>query len=324
MPEVSILMPVKNAASYLRQAVQSVLDQSGVELELIVIEDGSTDGSEDIVASLEDARIRVLWNSRNGIAGALNLGLEHARGDFVARCDADDVWAAGRLAKQVSWLKAHSDFGAICGGYAALDARGDFSVPLQVEGEADEITEELRNGVLRTSLCTFLVRTDVARRTGGFRSFFVTAEDIDFQLRLGEVTRVWYDPALTYFYRVHDASITHRQANDLREFYEKTALEFQRQRKESGADDLERGCPPSPPEPVTRESSSAKAQLLGYLIGNSWALFDRGELVASWRSAWRACRMSPRTVAPWRNLAVLSWKILRRSVGVGRGTFSGR
>lgn len=314
MPEVSVLMPVKNAASFVRQAVESVLQQSGVELELVVIEDGSTDGSEEILASLEDPRIRLLSGNRKGIAEALNLGLEAAEGAFVARCDADDIWAAGRLMRQVLWLREHREFGAISGSYAALDARGDISVPLQAEAEEAEITDELRSGILRTSLCTFLIRTDIARRMGGFRSYFVTAEDIDFQLRLGETTRVWYDPALTYFYRLHEASITHRQAQALREFYEKTAIAFQRQRKERGADALELGCPPAPPEPTVREPSSAVAQLRGYLIGNSWALFARGELAASWRSAWRACRVSPLSVASWRNLTVLSWKILRRFI----------
>ena len=100
MPLVSVVIPMKNAEPYVREAVESVLKQEGVELEVIVVEDGSTDQSEAVVRSIDDPRIRIIPGPQKGIAAAFNAGLTEAKGEFVARCDADDVFPPGRLA----WL----------------------------------------------------------------------------------------------------------------------------------------------------------------------------------------------------------------------------
>ncbi len=315
MPDVSVLMPIRNAQAYVRQAVESVLSQTGVTLELLVIDDGSSDRSLEIVTAIRDDRIRILSNPGSGISAALNFGLDQALGKYFARCDADDLYPQGRLRHQYGWLTSHPEFSGICGALAAIDPRAELRVDLMRRADSgEEITEELRNGITRTSLCTFLCDVECARRMGGFREFFVTAEDIDFQLRLGETGRVWFDPQTVYFYRVHGASVTHQQAEVLRDFYENTAREFQRQRRLHGSDDLQRNCPPSPPTHVVSKPSSAKAQFCSYLVGGTWEAYEAGKTCEAFRLAVSACKVQPFVLQPWRNLMVLLSKFLLRSL----------
>jgi teichuronic acid biosynthesis glycosyltransferase TuaG len=100
-PLVSVIMPVHNGESYIDEAIESVLSQHGVALELIVIDDGSTDSTRSIVSAIDDPRIRLLSLDRGGVSRARNAGIAAARGEWIAFCDSDDVWLPGRLARQM-------------------------------------------------------------------------------------------------------------------------------------------------------------------------------------------------------------------------------
>ena len=113
-------MPVRNAARYVRSALSSVLSQRGVDLEVIVIDDGSTDGSADLVRRLGDRRVRVVAGPCGGISVALNRGLEVATAEFVARCDADDLYPEDRLHRQATFLATNPEFAAVAGCYSTI------------------------------------------------------------------------------------------------------------------------------------------------------------------------------------------------------------
>lgn len=107
-PVVSVVMPVLNGGPFLRLAIESVRAQTLPALELLIVDDGSTDGSLDVALSFGDPRIQVIRNERRaGLAAALNVGLRRANGEFVARLDADDVARADRLERQVAFLRQH-------------------------------------------------------------------------------------------------------------------------------------------------------------------------------------------------------------------------
>jgi len=109
MPEplVTVVMPVYNAGSYLRQAVLSIVGQTYGDWELLVIDDASTDGAVETIAHIADARIRVVANARNlGLAATLNVGIDLARGEFIARMDQDDISYPERLERQLALLRA--------------------------------------------------------------------------------------------------------------------------------------------------------------------------------------------------------------------------
>src|SRR3954471_10442870 len=91
MPLISVIIPMKNAEAYVRAATESVLAQRDVELETIVVDDGSSDRSADVVRGIGDPRVRVVPGPQKGISAAFNAGLSVAKGEFLARCDADDL-----------------------------------------------------------------------------------------------------------------------------------------------------------------------------------------------------------------------------------------
>lgn len=120
LPSVTVLMPVYNAAPYLAEAIQSVLQQTFTDFEFLIIDDGSTDESVVVIQKFHDSRIRLIHNDINqGLVAALNKGLGFAQGEYVARMDADDVCLPERLALQVAFMEAHREIG-ICGTWVEV------------------------------------------------------------------------------------------------------------------------------------------------------------------------------------------------------------
>jgi hypothetical protein len=173
---------------------------------------------------------------------------------------------------------------------------------------AELISHELKNGIGRTHLCTFLVRMKHLRELNGFRSYFIGTEDADFQLRLGEVCNVWYEPRLCYHYRLHGSSITHTQPSAERQFLEKMAREFQKQRLATGQDDLQRGNPPPVPEGLSAEVKATNVQIQAILLGAAWKEHRAGRRLNAIRTGLRACLKSPGNISAWRSLAALALK----------------
>jgi glycosyltransferase involved in cell wall biosynthesis len=304
---------MRNAEAYIAATLRSLLGQDGLEPEqdeVLIIDDGSTDRSRAIVAGVSGempACVRVIDGPQQGISAAMNAAVAAARGELVCRCDADDLYPPGRLQRQLRWLEAHPQFGAVCGGFATITSRGRHIADFACGDTEQEITEELRSGKTRTHLCTFLARAEMVRKAGGFRPWFVTAEDIDLQLRLGEVCRVGFEPAGAYLYRLHDASITHQQADARRVFYEASARRFSEQRRAGGVDDLECGSPPSPPaaDASTAAARSSAQQAQAVLIGASWRHHKDGRRVRAVVTGLRACLTRPGSFGAWKNVCAL-------------------
>jgi glycosyltransferase involved in cell wall biosynthesis len=283
-PQFSILMPVSTQRQYLTAASQSVLAQTAGDLELIVIDDaGNAPECARLSGEGRDPRVRVISNTISpGPAEALNCGLQASRGKVICLCDADDIYPPDHLQRHADLLAAHPEIAAVAGGMETLTSRGGTIAWLHRDAQAGEITEELRTGVTRTSFCTYATRREAMLAIAPFRRYFLTSYDIDFQLRFGDQFRVWFDPAISYRWRLHDNSVTHTQANNQREFFEKTAREFQKQRKTTGQDDLQRGRPPQPPapnKPVGADAHSLKSadQTQQMLLGASWRHHQSGE-----------------------------------------------
>ena len=124
-PLVSVLLAVSNGERYLRAAIESTLRQTISDLELIVVDDGSTDGTSDVLVAVEDARLRVLRNAeQQGLAASLNRGLDEARGRYVARLDADDIAFPRRLERQLKRMVSGSSIAALGSAVLELDASG--------------------------------------------------------------------------------------------------------------------------------------------------------------------------------------------------------
>jgi glycosyltransferase involved in cell wall biosynthesis len=124
-PLISVVMPVYNAAQYLREAIDSILNQTFRDFEFIIINDGSTDRSLEIIQSYNDDRIRLINQKNTGLAKALNNGIAIAKSDFIARMDADDISIPERLTSQFSFLESNVDVVAVGSNAEVIDKEGN-------------------------------------------------------------------------------------------------------------------------------------------------------------------------------------------------------
>jgi hypothetical protein len=201
-------MPVYNAAAYVGNAVRSVLAQAFTDFELLVIDDGSADASAEVVQSFSDPRIRFVRNERNlGLTPTLNRGLSLARGELVARQDADDISEPDRLARQVAFLDAHADIALVGSWYRKIDADGRITA----ERRLPVRDAELRWAML--SYCPIVHSTATFRRyavmaLGGYDERFAYAQDFDLWSRVARHHRMANVPESLVRYRVLPTSLT--------------------------------------------------------------------------------------------------------------------
>jgi len=302
---VSIIVPMRNAERYVSDALASILRERQTPIEVIVVNDRSTDASLDQVLRFSDDRIRVIEGPGRGVAAALNAGLAEARGAIIMRCDADDLYPETRIGHQVAWLRSNPGYAAVCGSFSTIDDDGHLVSDFDCGVEPLEITRELSGGKVRTSLCTFAIRAEAMVRVGGYREYFELASDIDFQLRLCEVGRIGFVPELFYFWRLHESSMTHRQSV-LGDFFERTAHDFQKQRQTSGLDDLQREHPPIKPRAVPTRKNSARAHIQGTLLGRAWREHDAGQKGKALATGLRALTVNPSDIRVWKSVLALA------------------
>ena len=175
MKKVSVIVPVRNGVKTLRNALGSVL-VSPIISEVVVVDDGSTDGSAESALALDDPRIRIIPGPCIGISGAINAGFQAAQFDYVLRCDADDQILASSLEHKVSILEADSSCVAVSGGFASMTSRGAYIAALASDGDLRDVTELLRTGHTITHFGTWLTRRTALMAIGGARDWFVSAE----------------------------------------------------------------------------------------------------------------------------------------------------
>lgn len=288
---VSVIIPVKNIEKFIIAAINSVLQQSYQNLEVICVDDGCTDKTVELIEGLNDERIRVIPNQGQKPADARNTAFKIIRGEFVVYADGDDIVEPSRFEKQISFLNEHPEFGAVCGEFQMMTPEGD-AVPSASQGfEACEVTNEIKNGTRSISLCSFLTRSKLVGQLT-HRNWFKTSSDLDFQFRMAEIGRIWFVPGTTFYYRLHATSNTHSQANNIREFYEATARAFILQRKEKGTDDLAEGNPPPIPESDNVQHNS-EIHLSNIFMGNAWRLRREGKYFKAIASGFKSLKRDP-------------------------------
>lgn len=147
-PQVSVIIPVRNGLAFIDEAIASALSQSFQDVEIVVIDDGSTDGDYDALSNT-DPRIRVLHLAGRGVS-ARNHGMQVARGELIAFLDADDVWFPGKLAAQVRYMETHPEVGVVFGGFLkwAAGPDGTFAPAAELMTDCSALTraEPARSG----------------------------------------------------------------------------------------------------------------------------------------------------------------------------------
>jgi glycosyltransferase involved in cell wall biosynthesis len=210
-PQVSVLLPVRNGRPWLGTALASIFGQTLGNFELIVLEDGSTDGTPELLTVLHDPRLRIIDTGGVGIARALNIGLAAARGLYVGRHDADDESLPTRLARQVAVLDARPDIDVVASVAEYIDASGqavDNTWVRAVRRQHDAaLSPEALAELMPLTCCithgSIVARSDVLRSVGGYRPDMVPAEDYDLWLRLLPHHRFLKLEQRLYRYRLH-------------------------------------------------------------------------------------------------------------------------
>ena len=207
MPAVSVVLPVRNGAATLAQALTSILAQTFTDFELIAIDDGSTDATSPILAATRDPRLRILTQPATGLVPALNRGVTEARAPLIARMDADDIAKPERLARQVQAMAAHPTAAVIGTAIEIIDSSGRI-----LRTESRPHSAGAISAALAQANCiahpTVMMRRAAAREAGLYRPAFLQAEDYDLWLRIAERHDLLNlaEPLLQY--RDHAAQLT--------------------------------------------------------------------------------------------------------------------
>jgi glycosyltransferase involved in cell wall biosynthesis len=208
-PRLCVIMPAYQAAAYIGEAIASILAQSHAQFELLVVDDGSTDGTADIVAATDDPRIRLVRLEHNvGVSAARSLGLTMTTSEYVAWQDSDDISAPRRLERQMAFLDEHRDV-VIVGGFLRFFGRGSGSVRRYAPDD-----ETLRARIFRYSPVAqpaAMVRRSAVEAVGGYHTEHEVAADLDMAFRLGAVGTFANLQEVVLDYRESDASLTIRR-----------------------------------------------------------------------------------------------------------------
>lgn len=211
-PAISVVMPVYNSAKYLPLAIESILNQTYSDFEFIIIDDGSTDASWDIIRgyATKDKRIKIKKNVSNlGICRTLNEGLSQAKSDFIARMDSDDWSYPDRFGKQLAFMKSHPKV-VICGGGIEVC---DSNLKVKNSRYYPASDKKIREKILRINPFAHpavLFRADAFHKTGGYNPDLSGVEDYDLYFRIGKYGKFANVAEKVLKLRTHPDSVSSR------------------------------------------------------------------------------------------------------------------
>ena len=192
-PLVSVVIPVFNGAPFIEKAVASVRGQRIRNVEMIVVDDGSTDGTQAILASLQREGLRWYQQAHGGPARSRNRGIEAAHGEYIALLDCDDVWLTDKLDVQLSVMQARPEVGVVHTDYEVVDDSGKVLERVHA-GRSDEPLVQAFAGGHAALPSTLLIRRHVLRNVGALNADLYGSEDSDLTIRLYEITQfAWID-----------------------------------------------------------------------------------------------------------------------------------
>ena len=225
-PQVSVIIPAYNAEKYIAEAISSILSQTYKNIEVVIIDDASTDGTLKIIQQyqLKDERIRLYSNKKNmGIGANRARGIKLAKGEYICWQDADDISLPNRIASQVSYLQGHSDIGVVGGFMQFFDETGD-----GVVRRYDENDSALRSKIFRYNPIAqpaSMFRAEVYRNVGSYNLEYVVSEDLEMLFRAGIKYHFANVQEVVLKYRQTTNSLTRSNLHNM----EKAALSLRRQ-----------------------------------------------------------------------------------------------
>lgn len=207
-PVVSVIIPTYNRADLIFEAINSVLGQDYSALDLIVVDDGSTDNTAELLKPfVESGQLRYFSQANSGQATARNLGLTQARGAFICFLDSDNLWEPGKLSAQVSYLEQHPDVDIVYGDVITIDAQGSETSRSNMARFSGQIFRQMLHDNC-VSMNTTMTRRRWFDEMGGFDTSFRVADDYELWLRFSAKATYAYLPNYFARYRVFPNQIS--------------------------------------------------------------------------------------------------------------------
>lgn len=294
-PAISVLMPVFNGDRHLRWAVESILGQTWRDFEFVVIDDGSTDSSLEILKSYAkaDSRLRVTTRPNQGLVRTLTELLGLARAPLVARMDADDIAMPTRLAKQVALMHERPEVVLVGCSYFSIDEHNRLIEVVDKPVDDPTLQQQAESGFTPIAHPCAVFRRDLALQLGGYSIAHEYCEDLDLWLRLGEYGKLASIPEYLMMYRAHGGSISSK-FQDLQLARMRQACQAAWQRRGiQGTFGLSSHWRPGP----TRRERAA------HLVMTGWKSWDKGNWITPLHYAWRAISANPCSASAWKLLA---------------------
>jgi glycosyltransferase involved in cell wall biosynthesis len=308
-PQVSVVMPVYNGQRWLRQAVESILAQTLSDLEFIVVDDGSTDGSADTVQSYADPRIRLIRQANQGEVTARNNGTLAACGDYVTFLDADDLAEPQRLAVQRRFLVRHPEVAAAGCSVRVIDERGRPIFLQRAPTGVERCRRRLFAGRFYSYGACLMMRREGYLAAGMQRPYFRSQCDVDLMLRLAERRAIDNVPDVLYRYRINMSGLS--QADPWQgPYYGEVAFQLHHERVATGTDRLQRGewVAPYAREPRRNVRPATLRRVLYHLhLSEAQLLLECGGVWSALRHLARASALEP--FRP--STARACWRLLR-------------
>jgi glycosyltransferase involved in cell wall biosynthesis len=224
LARVSVIIPVYNGEKYITSTIQSVLQQSYANWELVIVNDGSTDRTPELCRSFMRKNVKIIDQPNRGLSEARNVGIRHSKGEYIAFLDADDIWLPAKLEKQVSFLDSHPLVGLVFCGSRLMDEEGKHLGIKQIfkAGNIKPADIFLLNPIKNGSVPMLRRKTledirSAAQMTNEnirifyyFDPFLSAAEDIDCWLRIALETewQIWGIPDYTVYYRINQTGLS--------------------------------------------------------------------------------------------------------------------
>ena len=283
-------MPAYNSARYLRESVTSLLNQTFEDFELIIIDDGSTDDTLALLRELtkSDCRVRIVTQANRGIANSCNAALSLARGEFVARMDADDVSLPERFEKHVAYMREHPDCAVVGSRVMLIDPFGSPLHSPHHDVDHDKILAGLMAGVGWSIVQpAAMMRRSTMLAVGGYRTGIDASEDLDLFLRMGEHGKLANLPEVLLNYRQHPDSANHTRV-----------AEQDANKRRIITDAYSRKGLPLPDgwTPPKRKVIPIQTEVDMW----AWSALRKGNVTAARKHAVSLLRMSPFSASSWR------------------------
>lgn len=295
MPTVSVLMAVYNSERYLALAVNSILNQTYRDFELIVVDDGSTDRSLAILqaCAAHDSRLRLTSRANRGIPYTRNELLSQATSELIAVMDADDIARPNRLACQVAFMQQHPEVVCLGSAFELIDAKGRLITRLPVPLNDAQIQPQILAGHAAIFQPCAMMRRQAVLQVGAYNEEMTQAEDLDLWLRLGEIGKLANLPEALMQYRLHPNSVSEQDCALQRQKAREACQQACDRRGLVSQFEAEQPWRPGP----DRDSQHR------FTIQYGWWAFNSAQRQTAIIYALKAIRLWPTQVTGWKLLA---------------------